>query len=189
MLVGETWCHTENTFYCYIFSLLPFSFFLSLHLASETHQQTHSKQSINSMTTTGGKKKNRAKLKRKKVALGSDTAASEGDPSQTEKEEKQSGSNLLYSVINTFRRPRVEEQGSGSTSTSRKSSSRGNSSNGNGDQLNQSSSAASKEGDLELEDDYEESEDDYPHYGSNSASSLLISLSSLLLIIGALGHC
>lgn len=106
------------------------------------------------------------------MALGSDTAASE---SQSENDVKQSGSNLLYSVINTFRRPTVE---SNTSTSSKKSSSTGN------------SSVAAKEEDFELEDDYDESEDDYPHYGSNSASTLLFSFSSLLLIIGALvGQC
>ena len=143
-------------------------------LVSETHQQIHSKQSINSMTTTNGKKKkNRAKLKRKKVASLNETVMNESEMDQSD-DKSGSGSNLLYNINNTFRKPKIEGKGA----TGKKSAN---------DQQRYRSETSGTLDEEEFEENDYETEDDYAHYGANAAFSLQLSLfASLSLIVCAL---
>ena len=125
---------------------------------------------------TSGKKKNRAKLKRKKANSPNETVMNEGE---SDVKSSGSGNNLLYSVINTFRKPKAEGKGK-KPHKDQQAQYRG-----------ETSGSRNEEEELDVEDDYEENEDDYAHYGANAASSLPLSLfGSLSLIVCALalGH-
>ncbi|KAI2808358.1 hypothetical protein BLOT_006300, partial [Blomia tropicalis] len=107
---------------------------------SETHQQTHSKQSISStMTTSDGTNKNRRKgrpkLRRKK--MNQSEMVNNGS----------SNNNLLYSVMNTFRKSK---------------------SNSIVDQSSSSSDLANDG--MEFEGEYDDNVDDYDHYEANNGA-------------------